>query len=316
METALKAKISEQRLELRLQLALSMSVLATRCAVVLADRIQLDLTLANGLALLPDPQLAYVVDPGGRQISGNVEPDGIDPDVVGQDLSDRPYLRESAGCQTLSLSEVYFSRVTRRACITAIQPVVRDGRVVACLCADFDLHALPSTERMPVERPQWRQIKGDPAIRKNLFQQERVYSAMDARIDDVSALVSQLIREHGVFHAKLHYSSSRATLWQIDDPFCYRLHVLDEILAPDVCLAYPRRPYHERAIVPPDTVAQVFDRMRDLREADSTIYLRSASLNVINGLVGLNFSCDGSHYMPAAEFLAKPPEFWFGCTLK
>jgi len=37
-------------------------------------------------------------------------------------------------------------------------------------------------------------------------------------------------------------------------------------------------------------------------------------LNVVNGMVGLTFSCDGSHYMSADEFLAKPDSFWFGCT--
>jgi hypothetical protein len=30
---------------------------------------------------------------------------------------------------------------------------------------------------------------------------------------------------------------------------------------------------------------------------DETIDLRSGSLNIHNGIVGLNFSCDGSRYM-------------------
>jgi hypothetical protein len=29
-------------------------------------------------------------------------------------------------------------------------------------------------------------------------------------------------------------------------------------------------------------------------------------------MVGLTFSCDGSHYMPAQEFLDKGDGFWFG----
>jgi hypothetical protein len=29
-------------------------------------------------------------------------------------------------------------------------------------------------------------------------------------------------------------------------------------------------------------------------------------------MVSLNFSCDGSHYIPYDEFLAKDLEFWFG----
>lgn len=36
------------------------------------------------------------------------------------------------------------------------------------------------------------------------------------------------------------------------------------------------------------------------------------AMNIMNGFVGLNFSCDGSHYMPAGEFLDKGLDFWIG----
>ena len=52
--------------------------------------------------------------------------------------------------------------------------------------------------------------------------------------------------------------------------------------------------------------------MRELRFSDETIYLRAGSLNLCNGMVSLNFSCDGSHYMSYDEFLAKDLAFWFG----
>lgn len=45
---------------------------------------------------------------------------------------------------------------------------------------------------------------------------------------------------------------------------------------------------------------------------DETIYLRSGTLNIFNGYVGLTFSCDGSHYMPWREFLDKDLGFWLG----
>jgi hypothetical protein len=32
----------------------------------------------------------------------------------------------------------------------------------------------------------------------------------------------------------------------------------------------------------------------------------------MNGILGLTFSCDGSHYMPVAEFLEKNLGFWIG----
>ena len=57
---------------------------------------------------------------------------------------------------------------------------------------------------------------------------------------------------------------------------------------------------------------QVFQQLKALRFADETIYLRSGSINIMNGMVGLTFSCDGSHYMPVEEFLDKDLSFWLG----
>jgi hypothetical protein len=84
------------------------------------------------------------------------------------------------------------------------------------------------------------------------------------------------------------------------------------MLDADLCLAYPRRPYTERAIVEQEKISPIFEQFKSLRFADETVYLRSGSLNVINGMVGLNFSCDGTHYMPYDEFLEKDLDFWVG----
>ncbi|MCK5003138.1 MAG: hypothetical protein KAS57_08935, partial [Gammaproteobacteria bacterium] len=97
-----------------------------------------------------------------------------------------------------------------------------------------------------------------------------------------------------------------------DDPFSYRILSYDELIDPGTCLAYPQHDYHERAIVPADKIMPVFELFRTLRFADENVYLRAGSLNLINGMVGLNFSCDGSHYMRFDEFLEKSSDFWFG----
>ncbi len=39
-----------------------------------------------------------------------------------------------------------------------------------------------------------------------------------------------------------------------------------------------------------------------LRFADDIIDLRARSLNIFNGMISLNFSCDGSHYLSHEEF--------------
>ena len=54
--------------------------------------------------------------------------------------------------------------------------------------------------------------------------------------------------------------------------------------------------------------------MRQLRTADETLYLRSASINIFNGMISLTFSCDGTHYMSWNDFLDKDTSFWKSCA--
>ena len=150
------------------------------------------------------------------------------------------------------------------------------------------------------------------AIRSGLLNQERVLSRLDEQIDTVLAVLEELITVNGVFHTKLHFSSSRATIWTVDEPFNFRIHGIDDLVNPDLCLVYPHRPYPQNAAIPAESVRKILHSFRRLRYMDETIYLRSGMLNIFNGLVGLTFSCDGSHYMPWDEFLAKDLEVWVG----
>ncbi|MDH3971432.1 MAG: hypothetical protein OEU63_04565, partial [Gammaproteobacteria bacterium] len=77
---------------------------------------------------------------------------------------------------------------------------------------------------------------------------------------------------------------------------------------------YPRCLYPADAVIPQQSVPAILNGMRQLRLADETLYLRSASINIFNGLVSLTFSCDGTHYMSWQEFLDKDMSFWVGCA--
>lgn len=310
--TWLEQSITRQRTALNHYLESRMAGLARLCAAVWPDADRLDRILSESLAELPVCRLLYAISTKGVQLSSNVAPGRTDRANRGSDLSARPFLVSVVPCQGLLLSEVYFSKISHRPCITALQTVSDGARVLGFVAADFELRDLPMLEEPRRAANQWRQIRGDPAIRGTMFQQKRARSAMDERIGDVISIMDELICARGVFHGKLHFSSSRATLWLTADPYRYRLHVLDEIIDPAVCMVYPGYPYPREATVPSNLVRPVLERFHALREADETVYLRSASLNVINGMVGLNFSCDGSHYMSAREFLGKDDAFWFG----
>lgn len=150
----------------------------------------------------------------------------------------------------------------------------------------------------------WLQIRGDPSIRRFLFDQQRAPTLFDQHLDEVLAQAEVLLRDHGIFHAKIHFSSGQVTLWLLSDPLRYRVHLGETFLDPHACLAYPRVPYSEQAIVPPTAIARVFNEFRHLRTMDEHVYLCAGSLNLVNGMVGLNFSCDGSHYLHYADLLA------------
>jgi hypothetical protein len=309
--SALQENIRRQREALTALLAEKMHDLALRCARVMDDRAALEALLGEALSELAYCKHLYVMDAEGVQITDNITRGGPDPDHRGRDRADRPYMQGIVGSTDFKLSEAYISRNKKRPSLTAVQ-VIRDreGRRIGFLGADYDLRELPHTGGLYQEPDSWRQIKGDPAIRQGLFLQQRVPSEMDAHLDEVLPLMNELMTEHGVFHGKLHFSSSRATIWLVDDPFSYRILGIEELLDPDICLVYPRRPYTVRAIVPPDRIMPVFELFRSLRFADETVYLRSGSLNIVNGMVSLNFSCDGSHYMRYDEFLSKNSDFW------
>lgn len=155
----------------------------------------------------------------------------------------------------------------------------------------------------------WLQIRGDPSVRQFVFDQARVANEFDHALDAVLARVQTLVCEHGVFHAKIHFSSGQVSLWLLSDPLRYRVHVKEEFLDPQICLAYARAPYSPEAMVSPATATRVFAEFKRLRTQDSQIYLRAGSLNVMNGMVGLNFSCDGSHYLDHADFLRHAESF-------
>lgn len=307
--TLIVNSIEEQKSALAARLVAPMEQLARQCAEVWPEKAALDHVLQQGLASIPLCRLVYAIDHSGRQISANVAADQLHERFYGQDLSQRPFMTNVLPSRGFILSDVYISRLTERPTVTALLAVLKDERVSGFIAADFDLRDLPLSDTPSTSTPSWRQIKGDPAIRQTVFMQQRAISELDERIDDVIATINELMCERGIFHVQIHFSSSRATLWPMDDPYNYRVHVLDEIINPAVCLSFPKQPYPARATVPAEKVRPVLEKFRQLREADDVIYLRSGSLNIINGIVGLTFSCDGSHYISVDEFLAKDSKF-------
>ncbi|MBF0471459.1 MAG: PDC sensor domain-containing protein [Gammaproteobacteria bacterium] len=313
MTTPLDKSIARQRASLINMLVDPLGRLAVRLAAHWGDQEVMAEQLQLAINEIPWVKFLYALNPQAVQISATASKEGLNVTEIGRDRSTRPYMLEAIPKGGLLLSEAYISLRENRPSVTAIQQIVDEGgQLLGILGADFDLRALPLTRELYQETTTWRQLKGDPAIRGTLFKQSRFESLLDADIDKVLPVVEELMIDRGVFHSKIHFSSSRLTLWHVDDPFRYRLLNIEQLLDPDTCLAYPMRPYPSEALIAAESIRQVLDTFVHLRMIDSTIYLRGGSINIFNGIIGLNFSCDGSHYIPISDFLARDSNFWQG----
>ncbi|CAA6814565.1 MAG: Unknown protein [uncultured Thiotrichaceae bacterium] len=314
MTQSLKHSINAQRALLNDLLSKKLSATTRKILPLLSEREQLDNHLRSFFQNLDHCKYIYVLNENGVQISSTINRYGADEEQIGRDRSKRPYMQHIDDCYTdFNLSEAYISRNKKRPSVTAIQTIHNESKdCVGYLGVDFDLRELPHSDVIYEEPRQWRQIKGDPAIRQGVFLQQRIDSLMDKNLDNVMSVHESLILDQGVHHIQMHFSSSRSTIWHVDDPYVYRLLTMEELSDTNICLAYPQRSYFKRAIIPAKNINKILSLFKTLRFADDTIYLRSASLNIVNGKVGLNFSCDGTHYLEHDEFLAKGIDFWFG----
>ena len=156
----------------------------------------------------------------------------------------------------------------------------------------------------------WLQIKGDPSVRAFLFEQRRIESLFDTSIDRVHDIVRTLLEHKGVFHSKIHYSSSQLTCWFARDPFCYEKFVREEVLEEGFLDRFPSSDYAGRTpLIDGPQIERILKEFKRLRLTDETIYLRNAAVNLINGMINMSFSCDGTHYIDHRTFLAKLDKF-------
>jgi len=156
----------------------------------------------------------------------------------------------------------------------------------------------------------WLQVKGDPSVRAFLFQQCRIESLFDTDLNRIHEIVYALLTLKGAFHVKIHYSSSQLTCWFAEDAFRYRVFVLDEVLKAGFLKQFRDcKIDHLQPVIDAEDTISIMKEFKRLRSTDQTIYMRNGSINRINGLIGMTFSCDGSHYIDHKTFFKKLETF-------
>jgi hypothetical protein len=206
--------IFRQREELARMLREPIAMLAKNCVPVWGDRERLNKALLQGFSGIPYCCYLYVLDNNGVQLSDNIVESGIMAGHFQRNRSERPYMKETMPPWGFLLSDAYISLAVHRPSLTALQVVSSDaGTQLGYLGADFDLRKLPVTSGLYQEPGEWRQIKGDPAIRSALFQQTRVESPMDRNIENAMSILEELLTERGIFQCQIHFSSSPTSAW-------------------------------------------------------------------------------------------------------
>jgi hypothetical protein len=313
IERSWKDSIFRQREELARMLREPLALLADKCVPAWDNQDRLNAVLLEGFSGIPYCTYLYILNIDAVQVSDNIGTAGIKDGYYQRNRSERSYMMEAMPVWGFLLSDAYISVSSHRPSLTALQVVMSDACTqLGYLGADFDLRRLPVTSALYREPGNWRQVKGDPAIRGTLFQQTRSESPMDCNMHDALSILEELFTERGIFQCQIHFSSSQATIWTLDDPLRYRILDHEALRDPDICLVYPSQPYPIDAAIPRTDITRILNTMQTLRMIDTTLYLRTASINIFNGMVSVTFSCDGSHYMRYDEFLAKGAAFWSG----
>ncbi len=290
-------KIGKQSKALKALFEPNMLKLSKACVLCWSDLERLDNVLSTYFSSIPYCHLIYAIDKFGKQISSNINPYGIDYSYRNQDLSKRPYSINLDSKQDFILSPVYMSQNTGRPCISAIHSVRDDSQqFLGFIVADFDLRNLP----LAISSHEGSSLPQNCKLRQA---SNGMKSAFDKYPLELQGILNKLISEHGLFHVTIHYASAQVMLWSMDDPYQYRIYDAEQLLDQDMYLIYSRLPYPENAKVSNYQVQEVLELFNHLRNLDEYIYLCSGSLNIMNAMVGLSFSFDGTKYMSVEEFL-------------
>ena len=126
---------------------------------------------------------------------------------------------------------------------------------------------------------------------------------MNDSLDEVLAILNTLVCDHGAYYIHVNFSKAYMTIRFVDNPFSCRLYSVNEIMNRQFSLSYPQQSYLSHARLKQDSVSIVLGHFAVLSMTDDSIRLTAASLNIINGVVGLTFSDGSSFSMSSDGFL-------------
>ena len=119
----------------------------------------------------------------------------------------------------------------------------------------------------------------------------------DSNLDKLMEIVHELIMKKGVFHINIHFSSSQLVCWTLDNPFSFQIYTADEVFSSGFMRLFSPLESKLHTCIGKDQVRAILESLKWLRGKREGSELRNASIHMINGYIGLGFSCDDTRYI-------------------
>lgn len=124
----------------------------------------------------------------------------------------------------------------------------------------------------------------------------------DSNLDKLMEIAHELIMRKGVFHINIHFSSSQLVCWTFDNPYSFQIYTADEVFSAGFMRLFAPLESRLHTCIGKDQVKAILQSLKWLRSKRDGSELRNASIHMINGYIGLGFSCDDTRYINFKHF--------------
>lgn len=180
-------------------------------------------------------------------------------------------------------------------------------------------------------------IKGDPSLRESAPLRERYDSPVDAVFDQLEPNLEELLLNRGVYQLFVGFNSGEIRTSSVFDPLRVEIHDATKLADPDyVDRQFPKIDYEDKIALMRDLYATlraskqyksmpaywqnilnrrsanwkplekenipgILSTVRVLREIQE-YYLRNITISIVQGIVRMQFNCDGTQIIDAHNF--------------
>lgn len=180
-------------------------------------------------------------------------------------------------------------------------------------------------------------IKGDPSIRESVLMRKRYTSKVDTVFEELEPLLEDLMLNRGIYRIFVGFNSGEVRTNSIFDPLRQEVHDAEKLSDTQyIERQFPRIEYAEkielmRALyatlrssrqykamptywqnilnrrsdkwqpLEPENIPDILSTVRKLREIEE-YYLRNITICIVQGIVRMQFNCDGTQIIDAHNF--------------